>query len=305
MARQKRTTHFCSLVIVLFLAFVSSFAQDFSKLKVQTVQVSGSVYLLYCAGGCIGVSAGEDGVMVIDTSYAEMYAKLKGAIEEISNKPVRYVVSTHQHFDHVNGNEQFARSGATIVAHENVRRGMEVDWVHPGFPTVSAYPEMALPMMTYDKSLTFHFNGEDIHIFHLVDGHTNGDSIVHFQKENVVHMGDLFFNGGYPFIDVPHGGSIDGIIATLDQVLDMIDDETKVIPGHGLLSNRAELRKYRDMLAVIRDRVRKLIAEGKTLEEVIASKPTSDFDRVPQVMMPPDVFVRILFADLSRKSREN
>jgi len=299
---RKKKIRFCVLVVTLCLILAPSFAQDFSKIKVQTVKLSESVYLLYCAGGCIGVSAGEDGVMVIDTSYTEMYEKLKEAIEKISDKPVRYVVSTHQHFDHVNGNELFAQAGATIVAHENVRKGMAVDWVHPGFPTVEAYPEMALPVMTFNESLTFHFNGDIIRIIHPGDGHTDGDSIVHFQKANVVHMGDLYFNGGYPFIDVPHGGTVEGIIATLDYVLGMINGETKVIPGHGPLSNRAELKQYRDMLATIIERVTNLIKEGKTVEEVISSKPTSDFDKVPQTMMPPAAFVRILFQDLSRKS---
>jgi glyoxylase-like metal-dependent hydrolase (beta-lactamase superfamily II) len=160
---------------------------------------------------------------------------------------------------------------------------------------------MALPVMTYNESLTFHFNGEDIHIFHLGDAHTNGDSIVHFQKANVIHMGDLYFNGGYPFLDVPHGGKIGGIIATLDHVIGMINDETKVIPGHGPLSNRAELKEYREMLATVKSRVSNLIKQGKTLKEVVASKPTSDFDRVPAIMMPADLFVQILFEDLSRK----
>lgn len=301
MVTQKRSTQFCSLALVLFLIFVSSVAQDFSKIEVRTVTISDGIYLLMGAGGNIGVLTGKDGVLVVDTSYTEMYEKLKTAITKISERPVLYVVLTHQHFDHVNGNELFAQSGATIVSHENVRKGMEVDWIHPGFPKVPAYPEIALPIMTYNESLTFHFNGEDIKIFNLGDAHTNGDSIVYFQKANVVHMGDLYFNGGYPFIDVPHGGTIDGIIATLDHVIALINDETKVIPGHGPLSNRAELKEYRDMLATIRSRVKNLIKEGKTMKEVVASKPTSDFDRDPEVMMPADYFVQILYNDLSRK----
>jgi len=300
MVNPKKSAQFLSFVLVPFLVFSASFAQDFSKVEVQTVKINENIYLLLCGGGNMGVSVGEDGVLVIDTSYAEMYKKIKTAIEEISDKPVRYVVSTHQHFDHVNGNGLFAQSGATIVAHENVRKGMEVEWIHPGFPKVEAYPGMALPVLTYNESLVIHFNDEDIHIFHLGDAHTNGDSIVHFTKANVVHMGDLYFNGGYPFIDFPHGGTVDGIIVTLDHVIAMINDETKVIPGHGPLSNRAELKTYRDMLATVKDRVKNLIKQGKTLEEVIASKPTADFDKVPPVMMPPDFFVKILYEDLSR-----
>ncbi|MFC2163852.1 MBL fold metallo-hydrolase [Acidobacteriota bacterium] len=301
MFTQKRATQFCSLALAFFLISVSTFAQDFSKVEVQTIKISESIHMLLCGGGNMGISAGEDGVLVIDTSYAEMYEKIKAAVKEISDKPVQYVISTHQHFDHVNGNELFAQSGATIVAHENVRKGMEVDWIYPAFPKVEAYPGMALPILTYNESLFIHFNGEDIHIFHLGDGHTNGDSIVHFTKSNVVHMGDLYFNGGYPFIDVPHGGTVEGIIVALDHVIGMINDDTKVIPGHGPLSNRAELKKYRDMLVTVKDRVKNLIKQGKTLKEVITSKPTSDFDKVPPGMMPPDFFVKILYEDLSRK----
>lgn len=301
MDKQKIVRRLCFLAVGLFLIFTSSFAQDFSKIEVQAVKISDSICMLMGAGGNIGVSAGEDGVLIVDTSYAEMYEKLKTAITRISDKPVQYVILTHQHFDHVNGNELFAQSGARIVAHENVRKGMENDWIHPPFPKVPAYPDLALPVMTYNESLTFHFNGEDIQIFNLGDAHTDGDSVVYFQKANVVHMGDLYFNGGYPFIDVPHGGTIVGIIATLDHVISMINDETKVIPGHGPLSNQAELKEYRDMLATVKSRVQNLIKQGKTAKEVVASKPTSDFDRVPEVMMPADLFVQILYNDLSRK----
>lgn len=301
MAIQEKIARFRAFALVLSLVFVSSFAQDFSKVEVQTTKITEGIYFLICGGGNMGVSVGEDGVLVIDTSYAEMYDKIKTAIKEVGDRPVRYVISTHQHFDHVNGNELFARSGAAIVAHKNVREGMEVDWIYPDFPKVEAYSGMALPVLTYSESLVIHFNGEDIHIFHLGNGHTNGDSIIHFTKANVIHMGDLYFNGGYPFIDVLHGGTVEGIISTLSHVIAMINDETKVIPGHGDLSNRAELEEYRDMLATVKDRVKNLIIKGKTLKEVIAAKPTSDFDRVPPVMMPPDFFVKILYEDLSRK----
>jgi glyoxylase-like metal-dependent hydrolase (beta-lactamase superfamily II) len=179
---------------------------------------------------------------------------------------------------------------------------MESEWIHPDFPMkVAPYPEDALPVLTYSDEMILRFNGEEIRLFHPGPGHTDGDTVVFFTKANVIHMGDLYFNGGYPFIDVPHGGSIDAVLDCISRILEQADGETKIIPGHGPLSNKAELEKYRDMLVQIRSRIDKMIQEGKSLEDVMAAKPTADFDRTPVVMMPPDFFVKIVYQSLSRK----
>ncbi|MBN1224678.1 MAG: MBL fold metallo-hydrolase [Candidatus Aminicenantes bacterium] len=301
MISRKRFDGFPVWFFFLYLATVHSSAQDFSKVEFQTVKVTEEVFFLAGGGGNIAVLIGNDGLFVVDTSFAELYEKVKAAIQKISDKSVKLVALTHQHYDHVNGNQDFAESGALICAHENVRKGMQIQWSFPGLPEIPPYPEVALPVLTFVDSISIHINDEEIRIFHLGPGHTTGDSIIHFIKANVIHVGDLYFNGGYPFIDVPHGGSIDGMIKSLGRVLSLINDDTKVIPGHGPLSNRAELKTYLTMLSTVRDRISDLIKEEKTLEEVLAAKPTAGFDRTPPAMMPPDFFVKLVYEDLSRE----
>lgn len=257
--------------------------------------------MLAGGGGNIGVSVGKDGILLVDSQFAELVEKIKAAIKEINGGPIRYVINTHLHYDHTNGNEPLGKAGALIIAHDNVRNGMKSEWSHGAFDMkIPPYPEIALPVITYADSVTIHFNDEEIHAIYLGNAHTDGDTVVYFRKANVIHMGDLYFNGGYPFIDVPHGGSVNKIIEAISRILGKIDKDTKVIPGHGPLSNREELEGYRDMLVTIRNKILQLIKEGKTLEEVIASKPTAEFDKTHQLIMPKDLFVRILYEDLSR-----
>ncbi len=291
---------FLAFALVVLSAF--STAQDFSKVEIQTIKVADGIYMLVGAGGNIGVSAGEDGILMIDTQFAELIEKIKSAIAEISRGQIRYVLNTNWHYDHAYGNEPLGKSGALIIAHENTRMRMTSEQNYPDFDMkMPALPEAALPVLTFTDSLTLHFNGEEIQVIHIEKAHSDADILIYFKKANVIHTGDLYFTVLYPFIDVSHGGSIDGMIAAAERIISMSDGNTKIIPGHGPLSNREELKTYRDMLVTIRDRIKKQIKEGKTLEEILASKPTADFDEEQSRATPPEMFVRIVYNDLVKK----
>jgi glyoxylase-like metal-dependent hydrolase (beta-lactamase superfamily II) len=235
--------------------------------------------MLMAAGGNIGVSAGPDGVFLVDDQYAPLTDRVIRAIRSFSDRPVRFVINTHWHQDHTGGNENLGKAGAIIVAHDNVRKRMSVEQFMEAFNrTVPPAPTGALPVVTFDRSVTFYLNGDEIHAFHVARAHTDGDAIIHFRRADVVHMGDVFFNGRYPFIDLGSGGSVEGVIAAADLVLALAGEQTKIIPGHGPLATAKELREYRDMLIQVRDRVASLIAQGQTLDEVLAARVTAPWD---------------------------
>jgi glyoxylase-like metal-dependent hydrolase (beta-lactamase superfamily II) len=277
-----------------------SATQDFANVQIQTEKVADNVFMLIGAGGNIGVSAGKDCVLMIDTSYAPLTNKIKAAIATVSGKSIQYVVNTHWHQDHTGGNENFIKAGATVVAHENVRKRVSTEqFVKLLNKTVPPLPASALPVITFSKDVTFHLNGNEIFIFHIERAHTDGDAIVHFKKSNVIHTGDIYFNGIYPFIDLSAGGSINGMIAAVERILLLCDRNTKVIPGHGHLSDKAELEEYLKMLVAVRDRITREIKAGKPLEAVIASQPTRDLDQVwGKGFMKPEQFVRIVYDSL-------
>jgi glyoxylase-like metal-dependent hydrolase (beta-lactamase superfamily II) len=267
--------------ILTATAFVASaaFAQDFSKIEVQTTKLTDNVYMLTGAGGNLGVSVGEDSVFIVDDQYAPMTDKISAAIAKITPKPVRFILNTHWHGDHTGGNENFGKTGALIVAHENVRKRMSVEQFIEAFNMrTSASPPVAMPVVTFAESVTFHLNGDEIRAIHMPNAHTDGDAVVHFVRNDVMHMGDIYFNGMYPFIDDATGGSVEGVIAACDKVYAIIGDKTKVIPGHGPLSNKAELKAYRDMLVTVSGRVKDMIRQGKKLEEITAANVTADLD---------------------------
>ena len=276
--------------------------QDYSKVVVESQKLADGVYMLTGAGGNIGASIGEDGVIIIDDQFAELTPRIQEALTKLSPKPVRFVINTHWHFDHTGGNENLGKAGSIIVAHDNVRRRMSVASFNQFFNRESpASPKDALPVVTFDKNVTFHFNGEEIFVFHFANAHTDGDSLILFRNANVLHAGDIFFNGIYPFIDADNGGSIDGMIAAAGQVLAMVKPDTKIIPGHGPLGNAAELKAFRDMLAELRDNVAKLIREGKTVEQAIAATPTIDLDSVwGDGFLKPEQVVQMVYLDLKR-----
>jgi glyoxylase-like metal-dependent hydrolase (beta-lactamase superfamily II) len=254
------------------------------------------------AGGNIGVSVGPDGVLLIDSQFAQLMDRIKAEIAKISGGPVRIVGNTHWHYDHVGGNGPLAKAGALIIAHENTRRGMSGEQSFPEFgEKYPPYPEAALPVVTFKESLTLHFNGDEVQILHIPNAHSDADLVFYFRKANVIQTGDICFSGMYPFIDVGHGGSVAGMIAGADKIASMIDGTTKVIPGHGPLSDREGVLTYRNMVAAVRDRIAKLIQEGKTLEQVLAAKPTADFDKNMKPDIPADMFVKIVYGDLTKR----
>lgn len=286
-------------MLVLAAAFAATAKEE---TQVVTVPVRDGIAMLLGEGGNLAVSYGEDGVLIVDDQYAHMSKKLIAAIDALSSNPLRYVLNTHWHGDHAGGNAAMHAHGATIVAHHNVRERMSKPHTNPIFGrTQPASPDEALPVLTYGADLVVHFNGLSIRAEHVDPAHTDGDSIVWFEDANVVHMGDLYFNGFFPFIDASSGGDVQGMLDAVDAVLGRIDAKTKVIPGHGPLSNRAELQVYRKMLATLSGRVSKLIAEGKSLEEIIASKPTADYDaKWGGGFLNPDAFVRVLHSALAK-----
>ncbi|MDJ0653424.1 MAG: MBL fold metallo-hydrolase [Xanthomonadales bacterium] len=253
--------------------------QDFSQVEITTTKVADGIYMLQGSGGNIGVSVGEDGVFMIDDQYAPLTEKILAAVAELSNQPVRFVINTHWHFDHTGGNENLGKEGTVIVAHDNVYQRMSTEQVMERFNrTVPPSPRDALPVVTFTDRVTLRLNGDHAHIIHSPRGHTDGDAFVHFEKANVIHMGDLFFHKMYPFIDLGSGGNANGVIAAVDKALTLADAETQVIPGHGPLTDRDGLQGYRDMLVTIRDRVKEMKSAGKSLEEVVAAKPSAEWD---------------------------
>lgn len=253
--------------------------QDFSDVEIQTVLVAEGVWMLVGAGGNIGVSAGEDGVFLIDDQFAPLTDKIRAAVAGFSPKPVRFVLNTHWHGDHVGGNENLGKAGALIVAHENVRERMSTEQFMKALDRkVPPSPDEALPVITFDDSVTFHLNGDTIHAFHVPPAHTDGDSIVHFREADILHMGDVFFQSGYPFVDLSSGGSAPGVLAAVERALELAGDGTKIIPGHGELTDRDGLVAYRDMLRTVIGRVQEMKAAGKSLEEVQGAKPTEELD---------------------------
>ncbi|WP_284619984.1 MBL fold metallo-hydrolase [Aquabacterium humicola] len=277
--------------------------QDWAKVEIKIEKLAGSTYMLTGAGGNLGVSVGDDAVLIVDDQFAPLAPRIQAAIATLSKQPVRFVLNTHWHYDHTGGNEALGKGGAAIVAHANVRRRMSADQViqFVGSSTaVKASPKAALPVVTFTSDVAFHVNGEDVQVFHVPAAHTDGDAIVHFRQSKVVHMGDVYFNRLYPFIDASSGGTLDGVIAACDRVLALVDDETKIIPGHGPLASKADLKAYRDMLATIGDRLK--AQAGRKLEEVIASKPTAEFDAVwGGGFLPPDRFVTMLWGMMPKR----
>lgn len=277
--------------------------QDMSGVEVRTRHVAGAVHMLTGAGGNVAVVAGADGVFLVDDQFAPLTEKIRAAVARISPAPVRFVLNTHWHGDHTGGNENLGRAGALIVAHDNVRTRMSTDQFMSDLgETMRASPAGALPVVTFSDTVTFHLGGDEVRAFHVPPAHTDGDAIVHFRRADVVHMGDTYFNGAYPYVDLSSGGSVDGVVAVADRVLAMSGEGTRIIPGHGPLSGRAELRAYRDMVATVRDRVRALAREGKTLQQVLAAKPTAEFDaKWGGGFMKPDAFVRVVYGSVTRR----
>ncbi len=287
--------------VLLAATLAAAAAQDLENVRIVTREVAGGVYMLEGAGGNIGLCVGNDGAFMIDDQFAPLTETILAAVAQVTDRPVRFLVNTHWHADHTGGNENLGRAGAIIVAHENVRKRLSTDQFMREFDRAfPARPAEALPVITFAESLTFHWNGDEIDVFHARNAHTDGDAVIHFKRSGVLHMGDTFFNGSYPFIDVEHGGSIDGMIAAVDRVLPLCTAKTRIIPGHGPLAGEAELREYRSVLETVRDRVAALLAEGRSREEAIAARPGGGFDESwGGGFVTPDRFVRLVYDSLA------
>lgn len=268
-----------TLAGLLSVPVALSAQNDMADVEIEVKPLTDQVAVLYGRGGNIGVSHGEDGVFLIDDQYAPLTDKIRAAIGEFSDEPVRFVVNTHWHGDHTGGNENLGEADAIIVAHENVRERMSTEQFMEVFDrTVPASPEAALPMVTFNDTVTFHINDDTVTVHHVASGHTDGDSIVHFEEADVLHMGDIFFNNGYPFIDRDSGGSVQGMIEAAETGLKIAGEDTQVIPGHGELSDREGLKAYHEMLTTVTDRVRSRMQKGESLEDIQAAGVTSEYD---------------------------
>jgi cyclase len=286
---------------VLSAATVAAQQQDFSKVEIKPTKLADGLYMLTGAGGNIGLSVGEDAVFLVDDQYAPLTERIKAAIAAITDKPVQFVLNTHWHFDHTGGNENLGKAGALIVAHDNVRKRMSVEQFIKDFDMkIPASPKAALPIVTFSETTTFYLNGEEIQAAHVPPAHTDGDSLVHFRKANVVHMGDTFFNGSYPFFDMSSGGSIEGMIGAAEKALSLSNATTKIIPGHGPLADRKALETYLSVLKTSRDRIRTLVSAGKSADEIVAAKPLAEYDATwGKGFIQSDQFVRLVHASLS------
>jgi glyoxylase-like metal-dependent hydrolase (beta-lactamase superfamily II) len=286
------------------LSAASAAAQaGLDTVRIRAVPVAGGVSMLLGSGGNIGVAVGEDAVFLVDDQFAPLSEKIVAAVRSLTDRPIKFLVNTHWHGDHTGGNENFGKAGVVIVAHDNVRQRMSVEQFMARFNRrVPASPRAALPVITFPQMVTFHLNGDEIHVVHVPHAHTDGDALVHWAKANVIHMGDTYFNGGYPFIDLGSGGSINGLIEALNGALHYVNEETKIIPGHGPLAGKADLVAYRDVVVGARDAVQRLIAAGRSLEAVLAAKPTAAWDaRWGNGFIKADDFVTTVYESLTKK----
>jgi glyoxylase-like metal-dependent hydrolase (beta-lactamase superfamily II) len=287
------------LALSAALALPASAQQDLSGVQIRIEQLAPGVAVLFGAGGNIGLSYGEDGNVIVDDQYAPLTPKILAAIATLDSDPVRFVINTHWHSDHSGGNENLGRQGAVILAHHNVRVRMAAGQLIPYLNmTVPPAPKAALPVVTFDHSVTLNINGDRIRTLHVLNAHTDGDSLVYWEKANVLHMGDTFFNKvSFPFIDLSSGGSINGLIHAVNQALGIANPTTKIIPGHGPVASRQELVAYRNMLADIRDKVAKGIRKKRSLAEIKASGPAAAYG-MADGFIKPDRFVETVYESL-------
>lgn len=273
---------------------------DFSKVQIKTTKVTDNFYTLEGQGGTIGVLVGPDGVFMVDSQFAPLTEKIVAAIRQITDKPIRFMVNTHVHPDHTGGNENLGKMGVVIISRDELRQRLA-----DGTPAVNGaggrapFPTVALPLITYEGQMALHMDGEDIKLVAIAHAHTDGDTLVHFVKNNVIMTGDFYRSIGYPNIDRANGGSLSGMIEGLDYIVSIAGPDTKIIPGHGPTVSKTEVAAHRDMIVAVRDKVAQLMEQGKSVEDVIAAHPTADFDsKVSQPGMTADRFVGQVYAEM-------
>lgn len=277
--------------------------QNFDEVQITSIKLTDNIYMLTGLGANIGVSFGNDGVLLIDDEFPQLVGKIKMAVAQLSKQPIRIVFNTNWHFDHADGNALLAEGGAVIVAHMNSRAHMLTEQRMPEFDsilTIQPYPAAALPVITFADSLTVHFNADIIHVVHLPNAHSDGDLLLRFEKANIVHTGDLFWPNAIPFINFSGGGSIEGMIRSTDRILDMCDANTRVIPGHGSVSNRDDVRAFRDLLVTVRDRLDQTIQAGKTVDEAVLAVPLAEIYKGRRSYFPINELTRYGYLDLQR-----
>src|SRR5437667_3274834 len=278
--------------------------QDFSKVQMKVSKVAGNVYMLEGAGGNIGASVGDDGIVIVDDQYAPLAEKIQAALKGITDKPVRFIINTHYHGDHTGGNAFFQKE-APVIAHDNVRKRLESGGTAGNLGSVSREdkpaPKEALPILTFDHDMTVHLNVEDIRALHYASGHTDGDSVVFFPKSNVVHMGDDFVTYGFPFIDLSGGGSVEGIIAALDEIIPKLPADVKVIPGHGPVSNVDDMRRYLAMLKDTKAVVENEIKQGKTIDQLRQENVLAPWTQWSGEFINSEQWLVTLYNDLTGK----
>jgi glyoxylase-like metal-dependent hydrolase (beta-lactamase superfamily II) len=296
-------------LLIAGLALVATAAaqeQDFSKVEVKATRVAGNIYLLEGAGGNIAASVGEDGIVLVDDEFAPLAPKIAAALKSlgITDKPVRYVINTHYHFDHTGGNAPFAGEGSTVIAHDNVRTRMASGGTagNGGSVRMQNKPadKAALPVITFDHDVSVHLNGEDIRALHFPAGHTDGDAVIYFPRANVVHMGDDYVRYGFPFIDVDAGGSAEGMIRACEAVVAQMPPDVRIIPGHGALSTVAEMREYVAMLKATSAAVAKALKAGQTLEQMKAAKLLAPWAKYSGDFITTDTFLETLYNAMTK-----
>ncbi len=292
-------TTFILAAALTAIAVTASAQQDFSKIEVKPTKITDNFYTLEGAGGMVGILVGPDGVFMVDSQFAPMSGKLMAAIKGITDKPVRFLVNTHVHGDHTGGDENFGKMGATIIARENLRYRLAYPNPQANGQPSPAMPSIGLPMITYDQPVTFHMNSENIRLIPIRAAHTDGDTLVIFPNNDVIMTGDFYRSIQYPNIDRANGGNLNGMLDGLAIVIGMAGPNTKIIPGHGPTVGREAVQAHRDMILKVKERVEKMISEGKSQEDIIAAKPTADLDAsIKEMGMTRDRFIGQVYQEL-------
>lgn len=293
---------FLLLVVSLLFAVTASAQTDFSKVEIKATKVAGNVYMLEGAGGNIGVSVGNDGLLIVDDQFAPLADKIRAALKGLADKKLHFILNTHWHGDHTGGNVAFGPE-ATIIAHDNVRKRLATEQRSTVFNrTTPPSPKEALPVITFDQSLSVHFNGEEIRAIHYPKGHTDGDSVIFFTTSNVVHLGDDFFAGKFPFVDLESGGTVEGLTKNIGEIIAKIPPGAKLIPGHGPISTVDDLKSYHGMLQQTTEIVRGKISAGKTLDQIKSEGLPAEWAPWGTGFIKTDRWVETIYKSLTAKN---